>query len=196
MIEYIPEMIEAGIFSFKVEGRMRSPRYIETVSRLYHKAIDAYFNGTYTKDEAMKWKKELETVYNRGFSTGFYFRRPTALDINRERSGNLAGVKKTEVGTVLTYYRRNEVAKISLIEGKFKTGDELFIEGTERGFLKCILGEMKHKNRLITETPEISRTQDRYIITIKVDRPVKQGDRVFTYVPASNITPTTQHENK
>ena len=188
MIEYIPEMIEAGIFSFKVEGRMRSPRYIETVSRLYRKAIDEYNNGSYSKDEATSWKKELETVYNRGFSTGFYFRKPTALDINREKSGNLAGVKKTEVGRVLTYYRRNLVAKISLSEGKFKTGDELYIEGTERGFVYTILGEMKHKNRLITETPEISRNQEKYIITIKVDRPVNQGDRVFRYVPVSKIS--------
>jgi putative protease len=182
MIEYIPEMIEAGIFSFKIEGRMRSPRYIETVSRLYRKAIDAHFNGTYSKAEATEWKKELETVYNRGFSTGFYFRKPTALDINRERSGNLAGVKKTEVGRVLTYYRRNQVAKISLMEGKFKTGDVLYIEGVEKRFLKNILGEMKHKNRLITETPEISREQEKYIITIKVDQPVKQGDRIFIYI--------------
>ena len=161
---------------------MRSPRYIETVARLYRTAFNAYSNGTFSKNKATQWKKELATVYNRGFSTGFYFRRPTARDINRKRSGNMAGVTKTEVGRVLTYYTKNHVAKIKLQEGQFKTGDVLFIEGTQRGFVKCILTEMKHKNRLITETPLITRDHEGYIITIKIDLPVKPRDRIFVYI--------------
>ncbi|MHA1839385.1 MAG: peptidase U32 family protein [Candidatus Ranarchaeia archaeon] len=186
MIEYIPELIEAKISSFKVEGRMRSPRYIETVSRLYRRAIDEYFNGTFSKEKAVEWKKELETVYNRGFSTGFYFRKPTALDINRQKSGNLSEVVKTEVGRVLTYYSKNKVAKIVLREGKYKVGDTLYIEGSERGFVKCVLTEMKHKNRLITETPHIPREREGYVLTIKIKKPVKKGHKIFVYTSAAS----------
>lgn len=183
MIEYIPEMIDAGIYSFKVEGRMRSPRYIEKVSRVYHDAFEEYFNGTYTKEKAIEWKKELEKVYNRGFSTGFFFRKPTALDVNRKVSGNMSEKRKTEVGRVITYYRDKSVAKIVLNKGQFRPGDEIYIEGSDLGtFYRHVFSEIYHKNKMVQETPDIATLKDGYVVTLKVDRPVSKNDRVFIYV--------------
>ncbi len=182
MIEYIPELIEAGISSLKVEGRMRSPRYIETVSRLYRNAIDAYSEGSFSREQAKKWKEELATVYNRGFSTGFYFGIPTYLDVN-QRSGNMANFRKMEVGTVVTYYRDKHIAKLSLQKGQFKPGDILYIEGGPKGtFYKHEITEMFHKNRQIQQTPDLNKIQDDYLITIRVGKPVKRNDRVFVYM--------------
>jgi len=182
MIEYIPELIEAGIASLKVEGRMRAPRYIETVARLYRKAIDAYENGSYTKDQAKLWKEELSTVYNRGFSTGFYFGIPTYADVNQQ-SGNMADYRKVEVGTVISYYRDKQIAKIKLFKGQFKPGDVLFIEGGPKGtFYKHEITEMLHKNRQIQQTPDLSDRDEEYLITIKVDSAVKRNDRIFIYM--------------
>jgi len=182
MIEYIPELIEAGISSFKVEGRMRDPHYIEVVSKIYRTAIDEYYQGTYTKEKAIKWKEELSKVYNRGFSTGFYFRKPTALDVNQKDSGNQAPSQKMEVGRVSSYYREKEVARIELRLGQFKIGDDLYIEGGDLGnYVHVKLSEIYHKNKLIHETPDIGKLSEPYIVTLKTDSPVKQGDRVFIY---------------
>ena len=71
MIEHVPQLIKAGIDSFKIEGRRRDAKYIEVTSRCYREAIDSYYDKTFTLEKAKKWKKELSTVYNRGFSTGF-----------------------------------------------------------------------------------------------------------------------------
>ncbi|MHA1511602.1 MAG: peptidase U32 family protein, partial [Promethearchaeota archaeon] len=74
MINYIPDLIESGIKTFKIEGRMRHPHYVETVSRVYREAIDAYYNGVFKqKLKKEKWITQLKQVYNRGFTTGFYF---------------------------------------------------------------------------------------------------------------------------
>jgi putative protease len=182
MIEYIPELIDAGIASLKVEGRMRSPRYIETVARLYRSAIDAYSQETFTKEKAADWKKELSTVYNRGFSTGFYFGIPSYTDINQQ-SGNMAKYHKMEVGSVVTYYRDKKIAKLALNKGQYKPGDVLFIEGSPQGtFYKHEITEMYHKNRQIQQTPKLEDIKDDYLITIRVDDPVKRGDRIFVYV--------------
>lgn len=182
MIEYIPELINAGITSLKVEGRMRAPRYIEMVSRLYRKAIDAHFAGSFTKENAKIWKDELATVYNRGFSTGFYFGIPTYLDVN-QKSGNMANYRKVEVGSVISYYREKQVAKLNLQKGQFKPGDVLYIEGGPKGtFYKHEITEMFHKNRRIQQTPELDAMKDEYLITIKVATPVKRNDRVFVYM--------------
>ncbi|MHA1870454.1 MAG: peptidase U32 family protein, partial [Promethearchaeota archaeon] len=114
MIEYIPQLIEAGISSFKIEGRMRPAHYIEVVSKMYRKAIDSYYEGTFSIEKAKEWKKEMEKVYNRGFSTGFYFDIPTEKDVVKETSGNLATTRKEEIGRVLTFFRDKKVAKVVL----------------------------------------------------------------------------------
>ena len=183
MIEHIPELIESQIHSFKVEGRMRSPQYVEVVSKIYRNAIDAHENGTYTKEKALKWKKELEKVYNRGFHTGFYFQRPTDIDINRETSGNMATTRKMEVGAVITYYKEKQVAKLRLFKGQFKPGDEIFMEGSDIGtYYRHVLAEIFHKNKLCQETPDIGKLKDGFVVTVKVDRAVKKGDKIFIYI--------------
>jgi collagenase-like PrtC family protease len=71
LLPKIPELIEAGVASFKVEGRMRSPLYVATVARIYRKYIDAYYAGKFSIDE--KDIDDLKLVFNREFTTGFGF---------------------------------------------------------------------------------------------------------------------------
>lgn len=77
MIEHIPKMVEAGIDSFKIEGRMKTALYVATVARTYRKAIDDYFESPEKYKENMPWY--LEQISNctyRQFTTGFYFGKP------------------------------------------------------------------------------------------------------------------------
>ena len=78
MIEHIPELIEAGIDSFKIEGRMKTALYVATVARTYRKAIDDYLNSPEKYKENMDWY--LEQISNctyRQFTTGFFFGKPS-----------------------------------------------------------------------------------------------------------------------
>ncbi len=70
-IEHIPELIEAGINSFKIEGRMKSAYYTAVVTNAYKMAIDSYFSGNYEYDPS--WYRELESVSHRDYHTGYYF---------------------------------------------------------------------------------------------------------------------------
>ncbi len=77
MIEHIPEMIEAGIDSMKIEGRMKTALYVATVARTYRKAIDDYFESEETYRANMDWyKAEIAKCTYRQFTTGFYFGKP------------------------------------------------------------------------------------------------------------------------
>ena len=74
MIEHIPELIEAGIDSFKIEGRMKTALYVATVARTYRKAIDDYLEDPAKYHENMPWYREqIRTCTYRPFTTGFYF---------------------------------------------------------------------------------------------------------------------------
>lgn len=77
MIEHIPEMIDAGIDSFKIEGRMKTALYVATVARTYRKAIDAAMEGKEAFEKILPWaKEEISKCTYRQFTTGFYFGKP------------------------------------------------------------------------------------------------------------------------
>ena len=78
-IEHIPELIEAGIDSFKIEGRMKSAYYTAVVTNTYKMAVDAYFGGNYEYNPL--WLRELESVSHREYAPGYYFKNPN-LDAN------------------------------------------------------------------------------------------------------------------
>ena len=77
MIEHIPEMINAGIDSFKIEGRMKTALYVATVARTYRKAIDDYLESERKYQDNMDWyRHEIGQCTYRQFTTGFYFGKP------------------------------------------------------------------------------------------------------------------------
>ena len=77
MIEHIPELIEAGIDSFKIEGRMKTALYVATVARTYRKAIDDYLESPELYKKNMDWYKEqISNCTYRQFTTGFFFGKP------------------------------------------------------------------------------------------------------------------------
>ena len=79
MIEHVPEMIDAGIDSFKIEGRMKTALYVATVARTYRKAIDDYLENPEKYKANMEWyKEEIGNCTYREFTTGFYFGKPTS----------------------------------------------------------------------------------------------------------------------
>ena len=77
MIEHIPEMIDAGIDSFKIEGRMKTALYVATVARTYRKAIDDYLENPDKYEANMPWYlDQISNCTYRQFTTGFYFGKP------------------------------------------------------------------------------------------------------------------------
>lgn len=182
MIEYIPELIEAGIDSFKIEGRMRDPSYIETVTKCYREAINAYYTYTFSKQKVDQWISELKKVYNRGFSTGFYFGMPNGEEISRTKNGNLSNYRKIEIGKVINYFPEKKAAKIVLNKGKLRLGDEIFIIGKNTDtYLRQVISsiQIKQKKNLV-ETPPISKGSN-IRIGIRVDRKVKKNDGVYIF---------------
>ena len=77
MIEYIPEILDAGIDSLKIEGRMKTALYVATVARTYRKALDDFMESEEKYRENMDWyKAEIGKCTYRQFTTGFYFGKP------------------------------------------------------------------------------------------------------------------------
>lgn len=77
MIEHIPDLLEAGIDSFKIEGRMKAALYVAVVARTYRRAIDDYFADPKLYEKNMDWyRAEIEKCTMRPFTTGFFYGKP------------------------------------------------------------------------------------------------------------------------
>ena len=184
MIEHVPELIEASIDAFKIEGRMRDPIYIEEATNCYREAIDSYYDGSFNDAKVSEWLRRLEKVYNRGFTTGFYFGMPKGSEIQREIDGNVSKFKKVEIGKVLNYFPEKKAAKILLTKDKLKLKDEIFIIGTNTDtFLRQEVSSIQIKQKKnLTETPNMTGKDKRLAVGILVDKPVKKNDKVFKFL--------------
>lgn len=143
MIEHIPELIESGITSFKIEGRMKSAYYAAVVTNAYRMAIDSYLADpeNYKFDPA--WLDELCSVSHRDYATGYWFDLPSE---NAQTCENMGYIReKAYIATALaydsesglaTFIQRNKVSrgeKVELISpgeiGRGFVADEIFDEG-------------------------------------------------------------------
>ena len=124
MIEHIPELIDAGIDSFKIEGRMKTALYVATVARTYRKAIDDFKKDPELYRQNMEWyKEEIGKCTYREFTTGFYFGKPGA---GAQIYDNNTYVKNfTYLGTVENVDERG-FAKIEQ-KNKFSVGEMIEI---------------------------------------------------------------------
>ncbi|WP_312369879.1 peptidase U32 family protein [Lachnoclostridium sp.] len=120
MIEYIPDLVAAGIDSFKIEGRMKTALYVATVARTYRKAIDDFYESIDKYLENMEYyKAEIGKCTYRQFTTGFFFQKP---DSNTQIYDNNVYVKEyTYLGIVSS--RNAEGASEMEQRNKFSVGD-------------------------------------------------------------------------
>jgi len=171
-IEFVDQLIEAGIDSFKIEGRKRAPEYVAKAVSVYRQAIDLYYENNLTAVKKKELLTELEKVYNRGFSSGFYFDVPSS-NAYAGVEGSKATTRKSYVGKVLNYYKEIEVAHILMESGEIKIGDNILIMGETTGVLDIKLEKMTVNDK---ENSIANRGDE---ITLKVLSLVRRNDKVY-----------------
>lgn len=135
MIEHIPEMIEAGIDSFKIEGRMKTALYVATVARTYRKAIDDYLEDPKKYEANMPWYlDQISNCTYRQFTTGFYFGKPG--DESQIYDSNTYVKEYTYLGIVGE--KKDGMCRIEQ-RNKFSVGEEIEIMKPDGGNVKTIV---------------------------------------------------------
>jgi len=165
MMEYIPQLMEAGISSFKIEGRARPADYVATVTRVYREAIDSYQSGEWKFQDY--WLDELKKVYNRGFDTGFYFQTP-----HQTSSYNQATHYKQDIGEVVNYYSKVKAAELRLWN-PLEVGDEIIIQGSTTGSV------MKKVDSMQIRGKNIKKSEGRENVGVLLEDKVRPGDLVY-----------------
>lgn len=165
MIEYLPELLESGLDSLKIEGRIKSVFYVATVVGAYRKALDTYYADPKNYHFNPVWLEEVGKVSHRHFTTGFYFNKPREKEQNYETSQYIR--EYIFAGIVKDYDRKTGFATVEQ-RNKINTGDmiEIFGPGIEC-FTQSLDVMLNEDGEPIQTAPHAQQ-----IIKIKTARPV------------------------
>jgi len=169
-LPFIEKMKEAGVISLKIEGRGRDSRYVDVVTTIYRKALD----GALSTDEIQNGIKELEKVFHRQFSSGFYLGQPSIHDFSTTENSAATEVK-VGLGKIINYYSKNQVASIKLT-ADLAIGDKIAVIGHKTGIVTTIVSSMEIENNAIEQAQKG--------IEVGVMIPgVRKNDDVYKIVP-------------
>lgn len=169
LIEYIDKLIEAGVSSLKIEGRVKTQFYVATVVRAYRLAVDAYYNGSYDDKLKKDLLDEVKKASYRDFTTGFLFDKPSEKDQNYDSSSYIRTYDF--IGTILEY---DETKSEAIVEqrNKFVLGDEIEVFGPYKDVHKFRIDYIKD----LDGTPLQMANQAKQIVKINMPEKVYKGD--------------------
>lgn len=169
MIEHIPDLIDSGVDSFKIEGRMKSIHYVATVVNVYRQAIDSYMADPDDYVLKQEWLEEIQKAANRPVNTGFFYDIPDHEDHIYEPEEK--AMPFDFAGLVMDYDHATGIAVIQQ-RNHFKPGHEIEFFGPNGTFFKQTVGKIwdEEGNELDAARHPLQR------IKMKVDHPVSYFD--------------------
>lgn len=180
MIEHMDKLIESGLSSFKIEGRVKSEYYVATVVRAYRQAIDAYFDDPEHYSVNPEWLEEIKKVSHRDYTTGFYFGKPGAAEQNYATSSYIRDYEM--VGIVVGYNPETKLAEVIQKNRFFKGGTVEFVRPVGKFFSQTIT-ELYDENGVPLEVA--NRPQNK--VLVKTEEPV-EVDTFLRQERVSNVT--------
>ncbi|QHT64015.1 U32 family peptidase [Paenibacillus lycopersici] len=169
MLEHIPDLIEVGVDSFKIEGRMKSLHYVATVVNAYRQAIDSYMADPEHYELKQVWLDDIRKAANRPLNTGFFYDTPGAEDHIYQPEDKAAPYDFA--GVVLSY---DEAAGTAVIQQRnhFKPGQEIEFFGPHGTFFKQTVGDLADTDG---NALDAARHPLQHIV-MRVNAPVKPMD--------------------
>ena len=133
-IELVDQIIASGVSVLKIEGRSKGAEYVHTTTTCYKEAVESVITDSYTPDKILKWKNDLEKVYNRGFWEGYYLGRK--MGEWTPQPGSIATEKKIYLGRGSNYFTQKGIGEFTLETGHLNHGDTILVTGPKCGMVK------------------------------------------------------------
>lgn len=188
-LPFLENLMEADIDCFKIEGRNKSAEYVFQVTSVYREVVDFVWNNRERKDTE-EYKKELadlkakhmenlERVFTRGFSNGFYLGKP--MNEWTHKYGNVGTERKVFLGKIVNVYKKIGVAEVQIqTHETLSVGDEVYIQGQKTGIVRTKVEsmEIEHEN--------VESASQGQLVAIKIGGDVRKRDDVSRIDTVSN----------
>ncbi len=175
-LPHLPDLVAAGIASFKVEGRARNPEYVLTVVSAYRQAIDAICAGSYTEALQQTLIDQVSTVYHRPFASGMMLGRPGEEQFTDD-DDNHATEQKVYIGIVRNYYQKPQVVELLMHDHDLKPGERIAFHGEKTGVLEILAPELQRDGQILDHVSRGEWT------TFVSPQRVRVNDKVYKIVP-------------
>lgn len=178
-LDFLDKIVDTGIKVLKIEGRGRAPDYVAKTIKSYREAIDAVYNGSYTKEKVTAWMTHLSEVYNREFWGGYFL--GNKLGEWTDKSGSKATITKVFIGKGMHYYTKAKIAHFKIIAQNVKVGDKILITGPTTGAQETIIESMMVNDEKLDFA---ERGQE---ITIPLDFKVRPSDKLYKLLETDSL---------
>lgn len=175
-IDFLDQVIDSGVKVLKIEGRGRAPEYVATVTKCYREAIDAIASGSFTKEAVAEWMKKLETVYNRGFWSGYYLGQK--LGEWSDNPGSNATQKKVYIGKGRHFYPKTKIGEFEIEAYSLNVGDKILIQGPTTGSQEAEVSSM-----MVDDIPA-QEAKKGDILTLPIGFKIRPSDKLYKVVKA------------
>ena len=173
-IDFLDQVVDAGIKVLKIEGRGRAPEYVAKVIKCYRDAIDSISAGSYNKDKVISWMQDLEKVYNRGFWNGYYLGQK--LGEWSTGSGSHASQKKVYLGKGMHFYPKAKIGEFKIEAYDIALGDTILITGPTTGAQEMEVTEM------MVNDLKLEKGSKGDSITIPLNFRIRPSDKLYKIV--------------
>ena len=185
-IGFLDQIVDAGVKVLKIEGRGRAPEYVATVTKCYREAIDSIADGTFSAEKVEGWMKQLETVYNRGFWSGYYLGQE--LGEWSSNSGSSATQKKIYIGKGRHFYPKSNIAEFLIEAYDLSIGDRVLIQGPTTGSQEIVIEHM-----MVDGKEGAAKASKSDVVTFKTEFRVRPSDKLYKIVKVEELG--TQQNN-
>lgn len=175
-LNFVDQVIDTGVKVLKIEGRARAPEYVSKVIGTYREAIDAYYDGEFDQEKVAIWMNQLETVYNRGFWSGYYLGQE--LGEWSDKPGSLATKKKVYLGKGVHYFSKAKIAHFKIESQTVSVGDSILITGPTTGVIETTLSAIR------VEDVSVEKAERGADITFELDQVIRPSDKIYKLIEA------------
>jgi putative protease len=175
-IDFLDEVINAGVTVMKIEGRGKGPEYVKATTECYKEAIEAYYDGTYSPEKVEEWMFRLKEVYNRGFWSGYYLGQK--LGEWNDSGGSKATTRKIYIGKGQHYYDKIQVAEFKIEAYTLSVGDRILVTGPTTGAIETVVEELH------TDDGPSFEAKKGQNVSFKLETPIRPSDKLYKIVPA------------
>ena len=175
-IDFLDQVLDSGVDVLKIEGRGRSADYVYTTTQCYKEAINAYNEGTYTKEKIDEWKTRLDTVFNRGFWDGYYLGKEIGEWHNVD--GSKATKRKVYVGKGVKYFDNVKVGEFKIETHSLAIGDEILIIGPTTGLIQTKVAELRLNDA------SVNMVQKGDTMSMPINEKIRPSDKLYKLVEA------------
>lgn len=137
LLPHLPDLIQSGVSSLKIEGRVKSSFYVATVVKAYREALDAWYAGNW--QDVQSWLEEVGTVSNRDFTTGFLFGKPGPESHNYATSSY---IRRYDFIGLVTGFDKASGRLVVEQRNHFRTGETIEVLPPKGPVVSLTLGEM------------------------------------------------------